>query len=90
MLCSTRRQQILDRIVKKEEQLISLNTQYDEALENVSIESYTLDTGNGKQSTKRRNPEEIQKLISTTEKEIDSLYRKIRGTGLVNLNQSRR
>lgn len=90
MLCSTRRQQILDRIVKKEEQLISLNTQYDEALENVSIESYTLDTGNGKQSTKRRNPEEIQKLISTIEKEIDSLYRKIRGTGLVNLNQSRR
>ncbi len=85
-----RHQRIQGRIAKKEAQLALLYIELDAAIENVGIESYSLDTGNGKQATKRRDPQKIQELIDTLERQIDSLYRKLKGTGLVNMNMTRR
>jgi dynactin complex subunit len=78
-----------ERLVIKEAQLAKLYIQLDQAIDNIDIESYSLDTGNGKQATKRRRPAEIQELIDILEREIDALRRKLRGTGIVSLNTSR-
>jgi predicted RNase H-like nuclease (RuvC/YqgF family) len=61
-----------------------------EGLLNKEIFSYTLDTTEGEQITRRQKVTDLKKVIELLESEIDQLMRKLAGCGgLVNLNLRR-
>lgn len=78
------------RIAKIDEQLTALDTAYDEAISKFDVESYTFDSGMGRQTTKHRSPDDILKQIDRLEARRESLLNRLRGTGLLNINLSRR
>ena len=81
---------IRSRIVRKQAQLDSAYDALDEALKNAEIQSYQFDSGEGKQATTRRKPEELQKMISMLESDIARLYNRLSGKGVVNMSLRRR
>lgn len=83
------RARIEAQITSKTEQLAAVNTAYLNSLTNAEIQTYTLDTGEGKQSTTRRKPEELQRAIRILETDLERLYRRLNGGGLVNMNLRR-
>jgi hypothetical protein len=83
------RARIAAQIASKEATLVKANAAYDSALESSHISSYTFDGGEGKQQTFRRKPAEIRIEITNLETEIDSLYRRLGGTGVVNMTLRR-
>lgn len=54
------------------------------------IESYRLDSGEGSQQAKRRKSDEITKLIRHLEAVLDSIDRRLCGTGVTTLVLRRR
>lgn len=79
------------RIESLEAALLILDDTYIKAITSGNIESYSFDSGAGKQSTTYRNPEEIRQQISKLEKDLEWNYRKIsQGGGLVNFNLRRK
>jgi len=74
----------------KEEQLSLAQAAYSKALESGDTESYLFDSREGKQSTTLRSPSVLSKEIRQLEADIDRLYRRLAGTGLVNMNLRRR
>lgn len=80
--------QINERITKKQTQLAAADLALDAAI--TEIESYKFDSGEGNHSTKYRKIEELQKLINQLEKQIESLQRRLAGTGIVNINLRRK
>ena len=83
---------VKSKIARKEVQLDTLNKTYDKLIDpdgTGDIESYKFDSGTASQSAKLRNPEDVAKEISRLEKEIEALYRKLSGRGLVNQNMRR-
>lgn len=89
-LTSTLRARLQSQITAKEAQLAALNASYTAALENVEVSGYKLETGEGAQSASRRKPEEIYRSIRSLEADLDRLYRRLEGTGVVNFNLRRR
>ena len=77
------------QIATKEAQLAAANAAYTASLESSDTESYTLDTKEGKQSTTLRSPTVIKKQINELESDLDRLYRRLNGSGLVNMNLRR-
>ena len=55
-----------------------------------NIEEYKLDTGEMEQRARRRKVKELQELQEALESEIDSIYRRLNGGGLVSLNLRRK
>jgi hypothetical protein len=53
------------------------------------VKSYTLDTGEARQMTTYRSLEDLFKTRDLIRSQIDTLNRKLRGQGLVNLNVRR-
>lgn len=80
--------QINERITKKQTQLAAADLALDAAI--TEIESYKFDSGEGNQTTKYRKIEELQNLINSLEKQIESLQRRLSGTGIVNINLRRK
>ena len=76
-LSTTTKAAIQARITILEAQLVKANTAFDEMLDAGTIETYSLDTGEAKQTTKKRKFEELTKTISYLEAKIDSLNRRL-------------
>ena len=88
-LSATDRARIEAQIVTKTAQLDAANTALTAALANVEISSYKFESGEGSQSASRRKPAEIQESIRQLENQIDRLYNRLSGTGIVNMNLRR-
>lgn len=86
----SRQAQIRSRIATKEAQLASLNDAFSEAVKNAEIQSYKFDSGEGEQAATRRKPEDILKAIRLLEAEVDRLYGRLSGKGVVNMSLRRR
>lgn len=83
------RARIAAQISVKEAQLTAANEALTAALGNSEIQTYRFDSGEGNQSATRRSPEEIQRVIARLERELDALYQRQRGGGIVNMNLRR-
>ncbi len=55
-----------------------------------NIEEYKLDSSEMEQRVRRRKVSELQKLQESLESEIDSIYRRLNGGGLVTMNLRRK
>lgn len=77
-------------ITAKESQLALARTAYERLLTDGDTESYLFDSREGKQATTLRSPSVLAKEITRLEAEIDRLYRRASGTGLVNMNLRRK
>lgn len=82
-LSSTRRAQLLARLTTKQTQLDQVNTALDSAIG--GPEAYKFDTNEGSQWLKDRTYAELMGLIDTLEAQIDSITRKLNGTGVVSM-----
>lgn len=82
-------QRLKDRLAKKEASLLIAYETYDKLLADTN-ESYRFDSGEGSQSTKKRNIEELNKQINTLESEIDGIRRRLKGLGLTRISLKRR
>jgi hypothetical protein len=89
-ITSTERARIVTAITTKETQLAAVNAAYLESLTNAEIQTFTFDSGEGKQSTTRRKPGELADAINRLESEINRLRRRLTGGGIVNMNLRRR
>jgi hypothetical protein len=87
-MSSARRQQLLDRLEKKQAQLELLYTAFDNTIG--EIEQYSTDTMEGKQTTKYRALDDLQNAIDRLEREVDSIVRRLNGRGITNLNLRRK
>jgi hypothetical protein len=67
-------------------------TQADDALFNAlnELESYTLDTGVGRQTTRYKKIEKLEAALRNIETRVIWINQKINGGGVVNLNLRRR
>jgi len=83
------RARIMALITAKEALLAKANAAYSSALENSEVQNYLIDTGEGKQATSRRKPSEIRIEITALEAEIDGLYNRLGGRGIVCMNLRR-
>lgn len=88
-ISSTRRQRLTEALERILAQLEKLYTTYDQAISG-DQESYTFDSGEGRQTTKRRKPAEIKDQIDLLESQADRIYKKLNGTGVVNFNMRRK
>jgi hypothetical protein len=88
-ISATARARIEAQIATKEAQLAAANTAYTAALGSGDVESYSLDTKEGKQATTLRSPAVLLKAIQQLESEINRLYRRLEGGGICNLNLRR-
>lgn len=86
-LSSTRVAEIQAQIVMLNINLTAINT----AINNGSlhIDTYSLDTGEGKQMIKYKSFESLFSARDLIQSQIDRLNRKLRGQGLVNVNVRR-
>jgi len=84
------RVQIELAIAVKQAQLDAANASYLSSLQNAEAMSYLIDTGEGKQAVTRRKPAEISKEIKEIETEINRLYNRLNGGGLVSMTLRRR
>jgi hypothetical protein len=87
-ISSDRKARIQARITAKEEALTQLETALSDA--SVAAQSYRLTTGDGSTSTEYRSLHEIRNNIRILERELEHLYAKLSGTGLVNFQLRRK
>ena len=90
LFSTARRVMLENRLSTKEVQLAALYTAYDEAIAGAKIDSYTFDSGDARQMAKYRRPETIQKSIAILEAEIDSLWMKLSGFGVIRIQLRRK
>lgn len=83
-LSSARRAEITAEIAKKEAQLANAEASYEKAL-NEDTASYRFDSGEGSQRLQARKLQEWADVIDRLQARIDSLKRKLAGTGLLNM-----
>lgn len=85
-----RRARLDAQIQVKESQLAAANDAYTAALSNSEIQTFTFNSGEGSQSSTRRNPDHILKQIRTLESDLNRLYNQRDGRGVFNMNLRRR
>ena len=85
----TTKQRLEDRLAKKEASLEIAYTAYDKLLAETNG-SYRFDSGEGSQSTKKRELEDLKKQIEYLESQVDGLRRRLSGLGLTRITLSRR
>jgi hypothetical protein len=61
----------------------------DGALENADVENYSFGDGNGNQSVRRRNPQQLLDMLKELDKQIDVLERAALGGGVRTLGMNR-
>ena len=83
------RTQLEERLARNEASLDIAYETYDKLLAEVN-ESYRFDSGEGSQSTKKRDIEALRKQINTLESEIDGIRRRLKGLGLTRITLSRK
>jgi len=88
-LNTTTRVAIIARITKYETLLESAYDAIDSGGSS-DIGEYSFDSGEGSQRVKYRSLADLQKYIEWLESRIGYLYRRLNGTGLVNLNLRRK
>jgi virulence-associated protein VapD len=88
-LCTNRRAYLEARLARKIAQLEKAYTAYDELIEN-NVEQYRFNSNEGSQWAERRKLEQLTKIISTLESEIESLQNRLCGLGIVNINLRRK
>lgn len=76
------------QITLKQAQLDKANATYEAMLEN-PLEDWRLDSNEGSQRSKRYKLTEYKDQIDSLQAEIDQLWRKLRGGGLVSMNLRR-
>ena len=86
-LTVAQKKRIKKRIAAKEAALTALDAAYLEA--STEIKEYRFDSGEGSQRVAYRNLDDLRNQISALEAEIDALYRKLSGTGVVNMSLRR-
>ena len=89
-LPSSIRARIQASIDAKEAELTAARASYLSALESGDTESYMLDTREGKQSTTLRSPSVLRKEIQALESDLNRLYNRLSGSGIVNMNLRRK
>ena len=87
-LTTAQRARILAQIAQKQIQLVIVNTTYTEALADAS-ENYKFDSNEGAQSMKNRKLSDLKDQIDSLQGEIDQLYRRLTGRGLVSMRLRR-
>lgn len=87
---SSLRAELLDELTEKREQLNLLNVSIKKAYESGHIQSYQFDDGHGSMRAKFRGIEDMQKGARVLRAEINSITRKLNGTGNPNINVRRR
>lgn len=78
------------QIATKEAQLTAANDALTAALEAGDVQSYKFDSGEGSQSASRRGLKELTDMVTRLEQELNRLYNRVNGTGLVTMNLRRR
>ena len=86
---SAERAQIIEEITLLDSQILALNTAYTASLTGSATESYSLDTGQGRQSLKRRDPESLFKQITNLKIRRKRLIQELNGSINVNLRMKR-
>lgn len=76
-------------LATKEALLVLAYEAYNKALGSADTESYLFDSREGKQQTTLRSPSVIYNEIRHLESEIERLYRRLSGTGIVSMNLRR-
>lgn len=87
-LISSRHQRILARITALEAQLDALDAALLTASASDTLE-YRFDSGEGSQRQEFRNLAEMEKAQDSLEKRIEAYYKRLEGTGLVNMRLRR-
>lgn len=77
------------RLVRKQALLTAAYDQMDALLAN-DIDSYSLDTGEGKQAAKKKSTQSLLEAIDILERQIQQLVNRLRGLGVVKMNVRRR
>lgn len=91
-ITSAKRSELIAQRETKQKQLDAANDALEKILDpdRGHIQKYTLDTGEGRQSTTLSDPLKIQELIESLEQQIARIDKRLNGTGLVALNFRRR
>ena len=87
-ISSSRRAAMIARRDKKIEQRDKLEEAYDAA--SIELESFTLDTGEARQTSKFRDLEKIGAEIDRLDSQIDRINRQLTNRGLVNMGLRRK
>lgn len=87
-ISNTQRAEIIAAINKKGAQLAIAEAAYERLLAR-DTESYRFDSGEGSQQAKSRKISDLADQIDRLESQIAALYRKLNGSGIVNMNLRR-
>jgi hypothetical protein len=87
-LSTARKTRIQNRIDKLEDHLDRLYTAQENG--DLHIESYSFDSGEGKQTLRYKSQKELNDAIDRAEAALDRNYNLLNGTGLMNMNQRRK
>lgn len=79
-MCS---QFMLDRIQTKKDYILKLDEAMCALAPNSGVESYTLDTGQGRQTVTRKDIDMLQKAMSSAENSLVTLEARCYGSGVV-------
>lgn len=85
-ISSTKKARLEARLVIIRTQISEAETALSSALSNGVIESYTFDSGEGRQQTKNRNLKQLTDILDHLYATEDSILKRLSGTGLVNIN----
>jgi len=88
-LSTTQRARIQAQLDQAELRLTDLYAAALAAIPNSEVSQYEFDSGEGRQRVWRRSPLILQDAIRRLEKEIDQLYSRLEGTGLVRATRRR-
>lgn len=84
-LTKSRREELEAQLASKQKQLTAANAALEKILsgDRGHVQKYTFDSGEGRQSVTHTDPQKLLLIISTLEKEIEFINKKLNGTGLV-------
>jgi len=88
-ICTGKLARLKARLLVKNAQLEKAYESYDKLLSN-EVEEYKFNSNEGSQSAVRRKLDELTKVISTLESNIESLENRICGKGIMYINTRRK